>query len=79
MAVDDDSELDQESKELEVSLEGRVVGADGKHIKEVVAGQTLIRWNPSIANREKDLHQIDFQWDDAPFPIRLSFMKLVDT
>ena len=79
MAVDDNSELERKIKELEVLLEGGVANAEGKYIEEVVAGQTLICWDLSISNREKDLHHIDFVWDDTQFPLRISFKKLVDT
>ena len=64
---------------MEVSLVGGVANAEGKYIEEVVAGKTLIRWDPSIANREIDLYHIDFVWRDTTFPLRMSFMKLVDT
>ena len=54
MTIDDNTELDRKSKDMEVSLEGGVVGADEKHIKEKVADQTVLRWDYSIANKEKD-------------------------
>ena len=60
MDVGNNKELDWKSKELEMLLEGGVVGAEGNHIKEVAADQTLLRWDPSISNKEKDLYHIDF-------------------
>ena len=65
--------------ELEVLLGGGLGHTEGKHIEEVVAGQTIIRWDPSIANREKDSHHIDFAWDNSALPLRISFLQLVDT
>ena len=58
MVVDDNSELERKSKELELLLESGVARAEGKYIEEVVAGQTLIRWDPSIANRERKIQSI---------------------
>ena len=79
MAVDDNSELERKSKKLEVLLGGGVASVGGEHIEEVVAGETLIRWDPSIANREKDSHHIDFLWTHTQIALRISFMKLVDS
>ena len=80
MAVDNNAELKRKFMKLEVLLVGGIANAEGKHTgEEVVAGQTLIRWDPSITNREKDSHHIDFARDDTTFPLRMSFMKLVDT
>ena len=64
--------------ELDGLLGGGVGNAEGKHIEEVVAGQTTIRWDPSVANKEKDVHHIDFAWNSTTFPLRNSFMQLVD-
>ena len=78
MTVDDTEELERKRMELDGLLGGGVGNAEGKHIEEVVAGQTTIRWDPSVANKEKDCHHIDFAWGKTTAPLRNSFMQLVD-
>ena len=55
------------------------MGTERKYIEEVVADQTLLCWDPSIANNEKDSHHINFVWNNTPVPLCMSFIKLVDT
>ena len=69
MAVDDNTELDQKSRELEVLLEGGVVGAEWKHIGGTVADQKFLCQDHSIANKEKNSHYIDFEWNTTQFPL----------
>ena len=79
MAVDGDQELERKRTDLRGLLEDYywVVGSEVDYVEERLRGQSDIRCDPGVVNKETDSKHIDFAWTSTTNHLRASFMALI--
>ena len=79
MAVDDDQELERKRTELRGLLEDDdwVVGSEVDHVEQRLRGQSEIRCDPGVVNKDTDSKYINFAWKSTNNHLCDSFMALL--
>ena len=78
-AVDDDDELDKKKEQMKelLNIENTDDLHTTLHIEEQVKDTTVMRFDPGVLNREKDIHHIDYDYRLGRSQDRVSFFQSI--